>query len=499
MEDKEYTIDLVDMARLLKENRKPIFKITFIIVGIISCILLVLAMFFPKYDSISLLRIKQERGGGGIMAALAGYTGGFLSQDSLQMDSYIAIAKSRSVIIPIIEATEEANKDGKYPRYEEYLKTKINIQTMPLTDILQITIKGETPEKAQKVNQMLIEGFLKKVADLNSSEKRVMKGFLDERLKEAREDMDKAAAALDQFKAEHKIISAEKNADIFAGRIIEAEKQMAVNQIELQAAEARAAAINSQLYGSGAAIADNQIVEQYKKQLAELETTRISYREKYTAKHPRMIDLEERIGQLKAKIQEEQQKVASLQAPTDNAVHQGLVAGKYQSESTVAMLRKKAEALQQVIDQNNAELEKLPEVQRGYVKLARDFSVANEIYLVLVKKMAETKVTELQTPNNVQVVDEPTLSDKRSFPNLKLGLALAIFLGLLISCGYVILKELLHKTIRGKDDLTQILDCPVLGMIPDEAYLAQLDAAAAAQQEKEPGWKDKVKEYIWKR
>ena len=46
-----------------------------------------------------------------------------------------------------------------------------------------------------------------------------------------------------------------------------------------------------------------------KKQLAELETTRISYREKYTDKHPRMIDLEDRIGQLMEKIREERRNI----------------------------------------------------------------------------------------------------------------------------------------------------------------------------------------------
>lgn len=495
MEDKEYSIDLVDMAKLLKENRKPIIRMTGLFIAISCVFLLIALLFFPKYQSDALLRIKQERGSSGLMAAMAGFTGGFLSQDSLQMESYVEILKSRSVVIPVIEATEEADSDGKYPRYENYVKDRISIKALQMTDLLELKVKGETDEKAQKVNQLLISGFLKRIADLNTSEKSALKGFLEERVKTAREELDKTETELQKYKVENRIISPDATADIFADRIAEAEKQLAANKIELEAAEARAAAINSQLHGTGSASADNQILQQYKKQLAELETTRISYKEKYTEKHPKMIDLEDRIAQLKTKIREEQAQIATLQAPSDNVVHQGLVAGKYSSEAAVSVLRQKAQALQQVVDQNNAELAKLPGIERGYIKLARDYKVANEIYAMLIKKLEETKVTEFQAPNNVQVVDAPTLPDRRSFPQLKFSLALAALLGLILSCGYVIVKEIFHKTIRNIEDVQQFLRLPVIGGIPDEIALAN---TMAIQEPKELTWRDKLKEFIWK-
>ena len=74
-----------------------------------------------------------------------------------------------------------------------------------------------------------------------------------------------------------------------------------------------------------------------------------------------------------------------------------------------------------------------------------------------------------------------------------MSLAIAILLGLLLSCGYVVLKELLHKTIRSVADVKQFLELPVLGMIPDEEALDNTMATV-----EEPNWKDKLKEFIWK-
>lgn len=496
MDEKEYTIDLADMGKLLYENRKPIAKMTCIIVGIISVVLLIMAFFFPKYQSEAMLRIKQERAGSSLAAAMAGFTGGFLSMDSLQVESYVEILKSRSVVVPVIEATEEPNSDGKFPRYEEYIKTGIQIENVKMTDILRVKANSKTPEKAQKVNQLLIQGFLKRIAELNTSEKASLRTFLEERLKTTKEELDKAETALQDYKIKNKIISPSETSKFIAERILQVEKEEAMNRVEQEIASARLAAINSQINGLGAASADNVTLQKYNSELAGLESTLINYKDKYTDKHPKMVDLKDRIAGLKAKILEEQDKIASLQAPSDNAVHQGLVAKKFSSEGALTVLKQKGEALQRAIEQNNAELEKLPELERGYIILSRNYSVANEIYLMLTKKLEETKLTEHQTPNNVQVIDEPTLPDRRSSPLLKRGLAIAILLGLLLSCGYVVLKELLHKTIRSAADVKQLLELPVLGVIPDEGALTS--EMVATEESKEPNWMDRLKEFIWK-
>lgn len=496
MDDKDYTIDLMEVAEIIKENRKPIARMTGCVIALSIVYLIIALLFFPKYESEATLQIKQQSKGGGMLAALAGFSGtDFIGMGSMQMGTYKEIIKSRGVVVPVIEATEE-KKGEKYPEYESYVKKRISVEEIKLTDILKVKANAETAEKAQKVNQLLLENFLKRMAELNSDEKGSMKQFLTDRVKAAQEELNKAETALEKFKAENRIISPTANADIFANRIIEVEKQAAINQVEMEAAQAKLTAINSQLSGSGATSADNKTIQQYNSELAKLEAERISYVDKYTEKHPKMIEVNDRIAKLKSKVQEEINKVAALQAPSDNEVHQALVTGKYQSEGEVTVTRQKAAALQQVIDQNNAELAKLPALEREYITLERDFKVANEIYLMLTKKLEETKITEHQNPDNVLIVDAPTLPDSRSSPALKLSLVGAAILGLLLSCSYVVVKELMHKSIRGVEDVRFFLELPVLGLLPDEVVTAKV--SATIQESKEPSWCDKLKEFIWK-
>lgn len=508
MEEKEYAIDLFEIAKILKENRKPIVRLTGCAIAL-GCVFLLVAWYlFPTYESEALLQIRQKNRGGGLASLMAGMgSADFLTVDSSSMDSYIEILKSRGVVIPVIEATSEQNFFGKYPDYKKYVEKRIKVEIaqgsggggFSSTNLLNVAVKAKTPEQAQHINQLLLEGFLKRVKELNSAEKGSIKVFLTDRLHTAKEELYKAETALQKFKEENRILSPSANAEIFTDRIMEAEKQAAANQIELEAAQARLARINEQLNNGGAANADNVTLQHYNKELAELETTRIAYRDKYTEEHPRMIEIKERIAKLKDKIQAEINKVAALQAPSDNAVHQSLVGGKYSAEGAVTVARQKAAALQKLIEQNNAELAKMPAIEQQYIRLSRDYAVANEIHMLLTKQLEQTKITEKQEPTNVLIVDPPHLADKPIFPQRGITLLTFALLGFLGSSFYVICKEWRKHTIKTAEMISDYVDLPVFGVALDEGTLKKDANLTLEGLNTRDDFLSKVKVAIWKK
>ena len=493
MEDQEYTIDLLEVADIVSENRKPIAKITGIFI-----VLAILYLFIasPVYESEALLRIKQQQGLGQSLLDVA--TGGNVQMSQQQMSTYAEILKSRGVVVPVIEATEQ-EKDGKYPAYERYVESNITTAPFKNTEILQLKVKGKSPVQAQKANQLLVETFLLRMTELSRVEQTATKNFLQNRTDAAKQDLDKAETALQQYKIDNKILTPSDSAKLFLDRITLAEKEAAANRIEMGTAQAKLNAANNILGGEGRYSADSNVVRAYNAQLAKLESERISYLDKYTEKHPRMIELNDQIAELKAKIQEETRKVASLQAPSDNAVHQRLVAGKFQSEGELIVAKQKAALLQEVIDQNNRDLELLPTVEKGYVKVARDAQVAGELYIMLAKRLEESKVAEVMQPNNVQVVDEPTLPERPISPRKGRTLLLAALLGLLLSSGYIVVMELMNRTIRSEDDVKNYLALPVMGAIPDEESMSLAMTKQKEMENKKPGFLSKVQRFFFKK
>jgi len=73
---------------------------------------------------------------------------------------------------------------------------------------------------------------------------------------------------------------------------------------------------------------------------------------------------------------------------------------------------------------------------------------------------------DVKKVDNVQLLDEavqPTVPDN---PNPKLNMAIAFFIGLMISLGIAFLLEYLDNTVKSQEDIEKLTGMPVIGIIP---------------------------------
>lgn len=490
MEEQEITIDLLEVFDIVKRHSRQIIKAT---VGclVLACLYLVVAK--PVYESEALLQIKVQHGLASSL--LNGPEGVNVALIQQRMSTFAQVLTSRGVVEPVME--QEAKETGvKEVAYESYVK-RITASPVKNTEILQIKVSGKSAEEARKTNQRLLESFLQKITVLGNTEETKTRKFLEQRMVLAKENLEKAETELEKFKTEHKLTSPSDSANTSMGRIKSRENELVSNQVALETAQAKLAAVDAQLANAGAASADNQTVKQYNEQLAKLEQTRIEYLEKYTEKHPKMIDLNAQIAGLKQKVAEETARVANLQAPSDNKVHQELVARKFASQTEVAVAQQKAESLRNALAKDTADLDKYTALQKEFARLSREASVAKDIHSMLAKRLEEAKIAEVMQQNNVQVVNEPTLPEKPATSKKRIVLVLSMLLGFLFSSVYYVLQGLMHPVIRREQDVENHLGLAVLGSIPDATVLANRTDVRA--EEAESGLIGKVKGFLWKK
>ena len=174
--DEEITIDLLEIANILKRNAGNIARVTGIFVVAAG---VYLATATPVYESQALLRVKQPKGIG--TSLLESMPMGNAMANTQLMNTYAEILKSRSVVVPVIQKTEQPNKEGKYPAYDAYVKGRITTAPFKDTEIMQLTVRANTPEKAQEANKLIVDGFLKRLTDLSRDQQKATRGFLEER------------------------------------------------------------------------------------------------------------------------------------------------------------------------------------------------------------------------------------------------------------------------------------------------------------------------------
>ena len=487
--EEEITIDLREIGAILKRNAANIARVTGVCIVAAG---VYLAVATPVYESQALLRVKQPKGiGTSLLEAMP--MGNAMANTQL-MNTYAEILKSRSVIVPVIEKTEELDKEGKFIQYEDYLKKNITTAPFKDTEIMQFTARAETAEKAQQVNKMIVEGFLNRLTELSRDQQKATRGFIEERAVAAKKELKDAEDKLTEYKKANDIIAPDDAVKLATEKMGMVDKLNAENRVALATANARLASTNAQLNGEAASIADNKSIQLYNTQLAQLEGERISYLDKYTAQHPKVKQVEQEIANLKQKINSEISKVASLQAPSDNPVHQQLLAAKFQSEAEASVAQSNLAKLAQIDNDNKTDLRNLSDKEQEFVNLMRDVTVANEIYVMLAKRVEEAKVAEASVATEVQVVDSGTLPEKPAKPKKALTLLLAALLGALASSGFVVVRELLNRTIKNSDDVANYLELPVLGSVPDMNDLRK----DMEKNDKGPGLLAKIWRNVWK-
>ena len=475
MQDQE--IDLKELWQIIDDNKKTIAKVTAGFLAVAAAYLIVVP---PTYQSTSLLRIKQDKGlSSSILSALPTGSDQMIKQE---MNTDAEILKSRNVVIPVIKQTEEL-KDGKYPDYEGYVKGRITTNPYKDTQILKVDVTGRTPEKAQEANSLLVKGFLNRLTELSHAESQATRKFLEQRVVSSKTELAGAEDRLKAYQVAHKIYSTTDQMKGLADQLTELDKVKAQNQLDLETAQAALGSIKGQLSDAGAGIADSPAIQQYKTQLAQLEATKASYTGKYTDEHPKMQEINQQIAQTRQALNDEISKIVAQQAPSSSTVQQKLLSDKFSSEAAIAVAQSKNAAIAALEKKNDAEIAKLPEDQQGYIRVKRDADVAQEIYVMLAKRLEEAKVAEVMVPNEVQVIDEATLPEKPIKPRKLLTLAIAAILGILAGSGYTVAKALMYRKIRSSEDVEQYLQLPVLGSIPDADSLKESD------NQKETGFK----------
>ena len=86
-------------------------------------------------------------------------------------------------------------------------------------------------------------------------------------------------------------------------------------------------------------------------------------------------------------------------------------------------------------------------------------SAASEAFMDSAKKV-------FPTGGDIQAMDKAVLPKSPVSPNKKLNIAIAFFLGLMVSIGIVFLLEYLDSTIKTENDVEKYLQLPILGTIP---------------------------------
>jgi polysaccharide biosynthesis transport protein len=208
------------------------------------------------------------------------------------------------------------------------------------------------------------------------------------------------------------------------------------------------------------------------RQLEEAKAQLARAQEKYSPDHPDVQRLQRTVKSLEDELAaaESTGKGRDIAAHADNPVYiqvKGeLDSNKVDMQSAV----KRRDELHSKQENYERRLAQSPEVERQYRESVRALDSAQLKYQEILAKQTEAKVSEnLETERKGEkftMIEPPQAPEEPISPNRLLILGLGVFLSLVIGAGAAAAHEAFDASVRGPNDIRQLLKVPALASIP---------------------------------
>lgn len=360
----------------------------------------------------------------------------------------------------------------KYATWQ--IQKSISTKVVRKTDVIRIIAVTHDPLLSMKIANTAAEVIRERNLKIKRNAVTGLREFIEEQLIVFKEQLHKSEQKLKDFKEENSITSLEQESDEILRRITEAEVKY--NQVKAQrkSTEERLTAIQDKLSLKREELVPT-ITNVSSPWLQKLKTKLIDLQVQYTqlqvqdypSNHPKMIQLKEEINQTKKSLTEEALKLAEGEIVIDplSQIHSYLTES-FSLEIELESLKAQEKALKTVVSEYEKTLKALPAKEFQLANLMRKRDVNEKIYMNLMEKREEARISEAEKIANLRIIDKAQLPGSPIKPRKRFNLAVGMMMGLLIGLGIAFLLESINTTLKTSEEIEKLTTWPVLAAIP---------------------------------
>jgi polysaccharide chain length determinant protein (PEP-CTERM system associated) len=357
-------------------------------------------------------------------------------------------------------------------------------------DSFRVSFVSSDPETAQRVAERLASLYIEQNLTDRSAQAESTSQFLDSQLEQAKQRLMAQEKKLEEYRLRHAgelPSQMQSNLQVIQGATMQLSSlNDAINRaqerrllIERQLAEVQATPVASSVPNS------NEVRLTPQQQLEFARARMAALLQRYTPNHPEVVSLERTIEELVAKIGEETPLSASAPplSPAEAAQRKRIA----DLEAELAIIdrqlethREEEKRLRARIAEYQAKVDAAPTRESELVELTRDYSTLQTAYANLLMKREQSMIAanleRRQIGEQFRILD-PAARPQRPFNQaqrlgvMSSGALAGVVLGLLI----IALLELRDTSFRRQEEVHQVLNLPVLALIPVIASERELE------------------------
>lgn len=326
------------------------------------------------------------------------------------------------------------------------LLKKLDVRPQRDSNVVDIEFTARDPKFATLIANQFALAYVDTSLELKVEPARQYAAWFVERGKAMRDELDAAQARLSENLREKGIVAVDERLDVENARLADLSAQLTV----IQGQGADTLSRQTQAKGDKSTLPEvlqSTLVQTLKADLARGEAKLEELASQLGKNHPQYKRTEIELQSLRQKIDYETNQVAS-------------------SISTANRTNVQREAeIKAALDAQKAKVLQLKRQRDGLNVMQREVEGAQRSYDMLMQRLNQSSLESQANQTNVVVLHPATEPVVPSRPKVLLNVILSIVVGTLVGIGLALRREMLDYRIRIAEDVSELLNLPVLGII----------------------------------
>jgi len=354
----------------------------------------------------------------------------------------------------------------------------LKVDPVRKTNIVSVTYESSDPGLAARVLNSLGSLYLEKHLEVHRPSGEFT--FFDQETEQLRRGLDTAEGRLTDFTRQHGVVSAQYERDLTLQKASEQEASLAQTQAAIAETAQRIGVLEHQATSIPPRIttqlrtAENpQLLQQMKSTLLTLELKRSELLSKFEPTYPLVVEVEKQIRETRTTIAGEKDAPVRDETTDQNPTYEWVKSELAKAQTELSGLKARAAANQAALANYRNDARNLQEAAIVQQDLLRTAKTEEDNYLLYVRKQEEARVNDALDARGILnvAIAEPATVPALPAQSFSYYVLLCTLLASCGSVGIAFFADFLDPSVRTPDEVSALLDLPVLASIPKERQL----------------------------
>ncbi len=338
----------------------------------------------------------------------------------------------------------------------EIFKKNLQVDPIPDSRLVCIRYRGTDPQLITTIANEVANSFITQNLERKLVSTRNALNWLQEQVRDLREELEKSERALYEFKKANEILSTSmtdkvnltgSRLEALSSHLSQVEAKYIASKAKMESLETMVSK-NSLETVASTELMNDPLIRELKVTISRLENDYTELLKRYKEKHPDVVSVKSKLDEARTGLKREIQNNLS-----------GVRAEHLATQKEVRMINDQ-------LDELKRQAKELTLKESEYNRLMREKDGNQRVYEQVLLRLKEIDLAGMLKANNIRMLDkakQPALPIK---PNVKFNLLIGIFMGILLSISAALGLEMLDNTIKNAEDVKRYLGLPLLGIVP---------------------------------